>query len=421
MAVGDFNLVRFQKGAYILMEGQPENSEFYIIKQGGIKVSSSINFVAQQSAEGKLTAGDFFGVISCMARRPNLENVYADEETIAIVVQCEKFGQLIQSNPAIALKIIRYFSQLLRYYDSFLAKMVSKTESVQIEEDSPENLFQMGEYFFTRKSIYAYAGYAYLQYIQMLPNSPYCEKARERLERIDKSSIKIAPVKEGNLYIYEDKQIIFLQGEVGQALYVIQEGEVKITRFYNNQEVLLDVLKKGDIFGEMAILENKPRNANAFANGRLKLMLITKENFDFVVKSYPQIVTKIIEILSDRIWIIYRQMVNMLITNPETKLYDALYTQLLKNRVQTDQKRLYTFNFGAEDLLKFSGMYNEEGWQVWRELKKNDRNLETSSEGKIIYNDISQIERKINLIRREKEIIRNLQAQSEKDNNSKKT
>ncbi|MGA2142104.1 MAG: cyclic nucleotide-binding domain-containing protein, partial [Brevinematales bacterium] len=120
MASGNFNLIRFRKGAYILMEGQSENTDFYIIKEGSIRVSSSINFSEKQSRDGTtiLCPGDFFGVISCMARRPNLETISAEEETVAVAVPNEKFGLLIESNPAIAMKIIRYFSRMLRYYDS---------------------------------------------------------------------------------------------------------------------------------------------------------------------------------------------------------------------------------------------------------------------------------------------------------------
>ncbi len=415
MAAGVFSLIRFRKGAYILMEGQPENKDFYIIKNGAVRVSSTINFSEKQSKDGTvvLNPGDFFGVISCMARRPNLETVSAEEETMAVAVPSNKFGLLIENSPAIAMKIIRYFSRLLRYYDSFLSGMISKTSLPGIDEDCPDSLFQLGEYFL-KKGNPPYAGYAYLQFISALPDSPNCDRARERLQKIDKSSIKISPKKDGNIFIYDSKQVIFLQGETGHALYVIQEGEVKITRFYNDQEILLGVLKKGDIFGEMAILEDKPRNANAFANDGLKLMLITKQNFDFVVHNYPQIATKIIEMLSDRIWIIYRQMINMLITNPETKLYDALYTQLLKNRVSLG-KRPYTFDFGAEDLLKFSGMLDEEGWAMWKNLKQSDRDIGVSPEGKIVYEDISHIEHKINKILRQREINENLMSKAQED------
>jgi CRP/FNR family transcriptional regulator len=414
MAAGMFNLVRFRKGAYILMEGQPEKNDFYIIKKGSVRVSSSINFSEKQSKDGSviLNPGDFFGVISCMARRSNLETVYAVEETLAVVVQNEKFDLLIQNNPSIAMKIIRYFSRLLRYYDSFLSGMISKTSLPDLEDDNPENLFELGEYFYNRKGNVPYAGYAYLQLINELPGSPKSDIAREKLNKLDKSSIKIAPKKDGNLFIYEDRQVIFLQGETGHALYVIQEGEVKITRFHNNQEILLGVLKKGDIFGEMAIIEDKPRNANAFANAGLKLMFITKQNFDFVVHNYPKIATKIIEMLSDRIWIIYRQMINMLISNPETKIYDALYTQLLKNRIFSGVKKPYVFDFGAEDILKYTGMLNETGWNIWKELKQTDKNIGISPEGKIDYEDISQIEHKINQIRRQKEINQNFMSKS---------
>lgn len=403
MAESGFNLVRFKKDAYVMIEGQPERDEFYIIRSGSARVTGSTLSLTESimGNHGVLGPGDFFGVIPCMARRSNIESIGTEEDTVVIAVKREQFGLLIQKNASVALKIIRYFSKLLRFYDTFLAKTIAK--GAHLDEENPENLYFLGKYFQDHR-LAENATYAYLRYLQSYPNGINAMQAKKALTQLNPKNTDFSPAKEGNFYVYEDRKIICLESEKGDYLYVIQEGQVKITKFLSNQEVLLNVLKTGDMFGEMAILENKPRNASAYAEGKVKLMQINRENFNTVVQNYPNIASRIIELLSDRIWIIYRQISNLLLSNPENRFYDALYTQLLRSRIDASRRVSYTFDITSEDLLKFCGIVTEDGWLAYRKLQEKDANLSTSADGKIVYRDINQLEKRSNMIRREKEL-----------------
>ena len=412
MAEVAFELVSFKKGAYILTEGLEELDRFYIIKQGSVERMAAKFLLNQKSTHKNETlfVGDFFGVISCMGRRPRIETVMALEDTNLIVIRRDNFGVLIQNNTAIAMKIIRYFSRQLRYYDLILAALISKTAIKEHSKENLENLFTLGEYYVNRTRNYPYAGYAFTKYIMNNPKGKNVGSAKERLAKIDPSIVKINPQREEHHYVYEDNQMIFLESEPGNELYVIQEGKVKISKVYNDKEVLLDVLKPGDIFGEMAIIENQPRNANAAASGRLKLMAITKANFEFVVKTYPDIASRIIEVLSDRIWLIYRQIANMFITDPEIKIYDALYTQLLKNRVPIARNISYNFDLGPDDLLKFIGLTGQNSKQIIYDILTNNKNLSINPEGKFTCNNLTFIEQKLNVIKRNLQIQHNMES-----------
>ncbi|MGC8764276.1 MAG: cyclic nucleotide-binding domain-containing protein [Brevinematia bacterium] len=396
-----FTLVKFPKDAYVLMEGEENRGEFFIIKEGRVNIT---NPHSVEKSNIILKTGDFFGVIPCMAKRTNMETARTLSNVIAIMVKREQFGTLIQKNASIALKIIRYFSKELRHYDELLGKVLASSPSFREEVD--ENiLYNLGEYYY-KKSNFEAAVYAFRKFVSLSSNSSLKDEATTKLEKLSKVNIK-EPEKEGKFLVYNDKQIVFLEGESGENLYLIQDGRVKITKFINNEEVLFDILKKGDIFGEMAIIENKPRNASAFCEGRVVLMPIRKEDFENVVKTFPSVATRIIELISERIWIMYRQLTNMFISSPEIKIYDALYTQLLKHRIPVEEKRAYTFAFSAEDLLKYVGLATEEGLNIWREIKSNDKNFSITPNGKIQYLDVSQIRNKINFILREKEIREN--------------
>jgi len=74
---------------------------------------------------------------------------------------------------------------------------------------------------------------------------------------------------------------IFGYGEPGDKLYIILEGKVRISREVGGMgEEALAVLGPGEVFGEMALLDESPRSADGKAHERCRLLVITKDAFD---------------------------------------------------------------------------------------------------------------------------------------------
>ncbi len=74
---------------------------------------------------------------------------------------------------------------------------------------------------------------------------------------------------------------LFQYGEPGDKLYIILEGKVRISREVGGMgEEALAVLGPGEVFGEMALLDESPRSADAKAHERCRLLVITKDAFD---------------------------------------------------------------------------------------------------------------------------------------------
>ena len=63
---------------------------------------------------------------------------------------------------------------------------------------------------------------------------------------------------------------LFQEGDRGEEMYIIQSGKVKISKRIRGVEKTLATLEKGEFFGEMAILNDKPRSATAETAGRLR-------------------------------------------------------------------------------------------------------------------------------------------------------
>jgi CRP-like cAMP-binding protein len=75
--------------------------------------------------------------------------------------------------------------------------------------------------------------------------------------------------------------VIFKEGDAGDRCYIIMKGEVRISKFIPNiGEEALTVLKPGEYFGEMALIDNYPRSAHAIANTDVALLSITKTDLD---------------------------------------------------------------------------------------------------------------------------------------------
>eukprot|EP00842_Homolaphlyctis_polyrhiza_P006098 jgi/Hompol1/648/HPOL_001481-RA len=79
---------------------------------------------------------------------------------------------------------------------------------------------------------------------------------------------------------FADGDVIIKQGDVGDSFYIIESGEANVTQTdENGVEHFMHVYKKGDYFGELALLTDKPRKATVSAKGRVKLATLGKKAF----------------------------------------------------------------------------------------------------------------------------------------------
>ena len=88
---------------------------------------------------------------------------------------------------------------------------------------------------------------------------------------------------------YLTGEYIFYRGDPGIGLYIIREGEVQITRSdENGAEINLATFKKGDFFGELALVDGEKRSASAIAKSDVKAAVIFKPDLDEFIEKYPK-------------------------------------------------------------------------------------------------------------------------------------
>jgi len=80
-------------------------------------------------------------------------------------------------------------------------------------------------------------------------------------------------------------EAVFREGEIGDRLYLIVDGEVRITRqIPGSGEEALAVLKPGSLFGEMAVLDHGPRSTDAIANRETLCLTILRSDFELLLQ-----------------------------------------------------------------------------------------------------------------------------------------
>ena len=368
MAGLQLTFVNFKKDAFITVESNKQIADrFFIIRQGNVRIIKEME-VVQEEGGNILGPGDFFGVVSTMSSHSHIESAQALTDVTLIAVFKDQFPQLITNSTAIAMKIIMQFSKRMRYLDEALTRITLKNTAAE----DPSHLFNVANYYAKLKQ-FNQAYYAYSRYRKYCPKGQDFDKAGDIMTKIARFALsaKMDFKPEEITREYPKDAMIFSECEPGDELYIIQRGSVKITKIVDNKEVLLAVLKQSDIFGEMALLESKPRSASAIAYEDCVVMAVNRANFERMVSTQPQIIAKLTTLLAERIWLIYKQLANTLIDDPVGRAYDALLIQLEKNRMDVYDARAYTFEFGPKELANMMGLASDEVSELTAKLREN--------------------------------------------------
>ncbi len=100
---------------------------------------------------------------------------------------------------------------------------------------------------------------------------------------------------------FDAGDVLFREDEPGNTMFVIQAGQVRITKSTRDGTKTLAILGAGEFFGEMAILNAKPRNATAEAISALRVLVIDAKTFGQMVVSNAEIAVRLITRLARRL------------------------------------------------------------------------------------------------------------------------
>jgi CRP-like cAMP-binding protein len=192
---------------------------------------------------------------------------------------------------------------------------------------------------------------------------------------------------------YEPNDIIFCEFEPGNDFYFIQSGRVEIVKIINNREKTLDILGPGDVFGEMAILEEEPRSASAIAIEHVKLLRFRRENFDALLQGNPQLAYKLLVIFSKRIYDAKRRLMILLLDDPQLKIMDVM-NMLAEQDPHLDVQEPVTLRVTMQEIANWAGMQINDVQKLLAHLNKLGK-IELFND-RVIVRNIRDFQRMVN-------------------------
>jgi CRP/FNR family transcriptional regulator, cyclic AMP receptor protein len=107
-----------------------------------------------------------------------------------------------------------------------------------------------------------------------------------------------------NFKTYAAGDVIFKEGDPGLFMYVVKDGKVELRA----EGLLLETVQSGDIFGEMALIENSVRSATAVAATDCKVVPLDQDKFTYLVKQTPYFALEVLRIMAHRLRAVNKEL-----------------------------------------------------------------------------------------------------------------
>ncbi|MBU1262696.1 Crp/Fnr family transcriptional regulator [bacterium] len=171
--------------------------------------------------------------------------------------------------------------------------------------------------------------------------------------------------------LYKKGDWFFSRNDVGAYLFVIQKGLARVVvEGEESREVTLSILHQGDFFGEMSILDGKPRSASVVAQEDCKALVITRDNFLKFIKQYPSVGIKILGILCQRLRKTNQQIETLAFFRAEQKVADVLLKLREEYGKKQDEGLLLDIELTHSEIASLSGMARETSNRIFSRFIK---------------------------------------------------
>lgn len=367
-------VVQYTKGSIIYFAGDIDD-RIYIL-QKGLVILTSNDIETGSPVTEQVKNGEFFGVKSSMGHFPREETATALQDSVVVTMTLREFEVIFSSNKDVILKMLRVFSGQLR-------QIHKKTESMlknKLETNQADGMFSVAKSFYKDEQYRACCDVC-IKYLTNYPTAPdkeavakiyadaklRAEKLKQRREKIGaiptitEGALKQFSLPAFNRFAkkYEPEEVIISEFEPGNSFYLIQSGEVQLVKCVNGTKKNLDILKPGEFFGEMAILDNSPRSATCMAIGNVECLEFNKENFSILITGNPQLALILLKLFCKRIYDQKRRLRILAIKDLALKVADVFLMYDEMEPVQNPAEHSRKFNITVSDVSHWAGLSPE--------------------------------------------------------------
>jgi CRP/FNR family cyclic AMP-dependent transcriptional regulator len=181
---------------------------------------------------------------------------------------------------------------------------------------------------------------------------------------------------------YDQDQGIILAEEEGDALFIIASGQVKVSIVSENgREMILSLLGEGAVFGELSLLDGKPRSANVVATQDTALYMVRRADFLQLLYKVPQIAIGLLAELAARLRKTDRKIEGLALLDVTSRISETLLQLAEEQGSQTEFGVTLSARPTHQQLANMSGTTRE---TVSRVLKRLENQGYISTEGRSI-------------------------------------
>ena len=160
--------------------------------------------------------------------------------------------------------------------------------------------------------------------------------------------------------------VIFAKGDPGSSVMAVLDGSVRISvPTINGHEVVLAQVSRGEVFGELAVIDGQPRSANAIAVENCELMVIERGNFLPFILSYPGVAINLLELVSARLRQSNEQIEDVMFTGLQVRLARAILKLLKTTKCDVGPLRLVITQRELSQMIGVSRESTNKHLRIW--------------------------------------------------------
>ena len=191
---------------------------------------------------------------------------------------------------------------------------------------------------------------------------------------------------------YNKGDTIFHEGDEGEELYLIASGVVQIYQDNLARDIILSILREGDFFGEMALLQSeKVRSASAMAIEKSSICVLKKSYFNTLVQNKPEILMHILETSLNRLRDANRLISDLTILDVRKRVARVLIRLNEQHGVKSPKGYLIDIKLTHQQLADMTGTARETITKILLELQQEQ--LIRIDQKKIMVTNLDKLKR----------------------------
>ncbi len=199
-----------------------------------------------------------------------------------------------------------------------------------------------------------------IEILQSIPLFSLLDK--QQLEKVEKSILERS---------YQKGRIIFMEGELGEAIFFIKSGRVKVTKqTKDGREHILHFINPGEVFAEVILFDEGTYPATAEVVEDCTVGLIRNADMGKIVGSHPDIALALLKIMARRLRIAQNQLIELALMDTTRRAASMLLFLAGEQGIKTDRGIVIDISLTNQDLASLIGTSRETANRILNDFKK---------------------------------------------------